>query len=160
MADKSLDADGTNASALSEVTPLPGHILPTPVSGVEGSKNGIPAGNTAQLGVSPLTGAANNSSTSTSVQNILFDILASAKNSWIQRKTPRWQQCQRCCRARGPTSCKAAAECRRRLGSRQHRLHLLPAGNPAGPSRAVRCRQPVVHRNGPAVNSWEFCGCG
>ena len=47
MADRSLDADGINASVLPDSTPLPGTQFPASVSLAEGSREGIPAGNTA-----------------------------------------------------------------------------------------------------------------
>ena len=71
MADRSLDVDGTNASALTYATPLPGRIFPASVSLAEGSREGIPVGNTAQLGVSPSSGVATNGSTSTSTKHSL-----------------------------------------------------------------------------------------
>ena len=69
--DQESEARGIIASALPNETPTPGLILPAPVSGVEGSGEGLSAGFTALQEDSPLAGDALTSGTSTSTNHSL-----------------------------------------------------------------------------------------
>ena len=84
MPDESQREEGIHASASLDLPPPQDLRLPVihVVSIADGSREGLPAGNTALLEVSPLTGDARYGPTSTStVQNNLLDTLESVKNS-------------------------------------------------------------------------------